>query len=463
MGETGRVPRSEPTPVGAELGRAARARRPRSSLADFPPATGRDPVAIVSAGDGLRLEWLLGERYRRMSASAFACYRGSAALMAHDLGGMPDSGIRTQLCGDAHIANFGVFAAPDRELLFDVNDFDETAVGPFEWDLQRLAASGVLAARDAGLDEAFARRVARASTEAYRRNIRRHATMGELDVWYDRIGVAQLLAMSTSKRMQRRIERSADKARTRDSASAAAKLTEEVDGRLRFRDDPPLLLRLPDLEEGRLAEGMAGYRSTLTPERRHLLDRFEVVDIAHKVVGVGSVGTRCLVVLLVGTHQGEPLVLQFKEAGASVLEAVAGPSTYRHGGERVVQGQRVMQAAGDIFLGWTTDLGRHQYYWRQLRDMKWSPELSTLRPEGLEHYAALARAHARAGNRVAIAAYLGSGPVAVEAIADFAVAYAERAEADHRALLAAIDDGRLPSGEVAVPDLPIRRVTTGEE
>lgn len=450
--------------ASADMGRAARREKPRRSLAELVLAPGRDPVALVSADDADRLAWLLPERYRRMSVSAFTFYRGSAAVMAHDLAQVPHSGIVTQLCGDAHLGNFGVFASPERELLFDVNDFDETAVGPFEWDVLRLAASGVLAARESGFGPEVEALVARAAAMHYQSAMARYAAMGELELWYERVRVEELLALTTTSGMRKRVESSMAKARRRDAASAVAKLTETVDGQLRFREDPPLLLPLRGVTEDRIAEGMAAYTATLSADRRQLLRRFEVVDVAHKVVGVGSVGTRCLVVLLVGAQHGEPLILQFKEAGTSVLEPYVGADPSSHHGERVVNGQRVMQAASDIFLGWTSSLDGKHFYWRQLRDMKFSPDLATMRPEGLERYAAvaaqaLARAHARGGNRAAIAAYVGTGTVFADAVSTFASSYAAVAEQDHEQMLAALADGRLPTDDGPVPERPFAAAT----
>ena len=432
-----------------EEGRERRRRRPRSSLAELADDPNRDPIAITSADDADRLADLLPERYLRMSASPFTWYRGSAAVMAHDLGALPDSGIITQLCGDAHISNFGVFASPERELLFDVNDFDETSPGPFEWDVQRLAASVVLAARDLGVDAATQRGIAKGATEGYRRSITALAAQGELDVWYRHVPVDELIVAIKSRSMRKTTEATLAKARSRDAASAARKLTESVDGKLRFKEDPPLLVRLPGIDHELMEQSLRSYLETLQPSRRRLLERFRVIDVARKAVGVGSVGTRCGIALLEGRLHGEPLILQLKEAGPSVLEQYTAPDPTGHHGMRVVLGQRLMQAASDIFLGWTTAPDGHHYYWRQLRDMKFSPDLSTMRPAGLALYAqmcgqVLARAHARSGNRAAIAAYIGGGEQFPTAVTAFAEAYADRAESDFALMVEARADGRLP-------------------
>lgn len=441
--------RSAPNHMTAEGGRAARRVRPRSALAELTMVAGRDPIAITTADDSDRLQHLLPERYLRMSESPFTFFRGAAALMAHDLGTMANSGIVTQLCGDAHIANFGAFASPERELVFDVNDFDETAPGPFEWDVLRLASSAFLAARSLGLDAATQRRIARRASEAYQRAMRRLAGLGELDVWYEQVPVREFLELITSHRMRANVEAGVRKARARDAQSAARKFTELVDGTLRFREEPPLLVRRPDLDRELTDEALASYATTLSPDRRDLLGRFQLIDVAFKAVGVGSVGTRCLIGLLVGHEHGEPLILQLKEAGRSVLEPFTGLSSPAHGGERVVTGQRLMQATSDIFLGSTTARDGHDFYWRQLRDMKFSPDLASMRPKGLELLAdvcgrTLARAHARGGNRVAIAAYLGSGGKFADAVTTFGEAYADRADDDHRLILAALATGQLP-------------------
>ena len=410
-----------------------------------------DPVAITAADDADRIQELLPERYLRMSASTFTFYRGSAAVMAHDLGALPSTGIITQLCGDAHIANFGVFASPEREMLFDLNDFDETSPGPFEWDVLRLAASVVLAVRDLGAVATVAtqRRVAQAAAGGYQEKMTTLAQEGELDVWYEHVAVQELVESTTSRSMRKKAEGGVAKAQTRDSASAVKKLTEVVDGQLRFREDPPLLVRLASLDHDLLAHALATYGDTLQPDRRLLLERFELVDVARKIVGVGSVGTRCVIGLLMGRDHGEPLILQLKEAGSSVLEPFTPPLNVEHHGARVVHGQQLMQAASDIFLGWSTGEEGHHFYWRQLRDMKYSPDLTTMKLDALELYSracgrVLARAHARGGNRAAIAGYVGSGRQFCDGVTAFALAYADRAEADFALMEAARAEGRIP-------------------
>ncbi|BAJ31881.1 MULTISPECIES: DUF2252 domain-containing protein [Kitasatospora] len=436
----------------AEVGRAARRRAPRSTAGHWRPAAGRpDPLAVLRAQAESRLPDLVPIRNGRMAASPFAFLRGAAAVMAGDLATAPDSGLTVQLCGDAHLVNFGLFASPERALLFDLNDFDETLPGPFEWDVQRLAASLAVAARENGESPEDAHRVVLEAVRGYREHIRELAGLGELPVWYRRIDADDLLANSKG-RPRKQAEASITAARRRDSLQAAGKLTETTaNGRRRFKDQPPLIEHVGfDTDE---VHGMlADYRATLPEERGRLLDRYRYVDTARKVVGVGSVGTRCFVVLLQGRDADDPLVLQVKEARASVLEPYAKPSQYAHHGQRVVAGQRLTQAAGDIFLGWMTGPGGRHFYWRQLRDMKGSAEVGRMTTRGLRAYAALcgaalARAHARSGDRIAIAAYLGRSDTFDRAIAAFAHHYAKLNTADHARLAAAI-----ASGEVQAED-----------
>ncbi|WP_100839738.1 DUF2252 domain-containing protein [Kitasatospora fiedleri] len=431
-----------------EAGRAARARAPRSTAGHWRPAADRpDPLAVLRAQAADRLPELVPIRTGRMAASPFAFLRGAAAVMAGDLAAAPDSGLTVQLCGDAHLVNFGLFASPERALLFDLNDFDETLPGPFEWDVQRLAASLAVAARENGERPEDAHRVVREAVRAYREHVRQLAGLGELPVWYRRIDADDLLTRLTGK-PRRRVEADLAAARRRDSLQAAGKLTETTaTGRRRFKDQPPLIEHVgvdPDEVHGMLAD----YRATLSEERARLLDRYRYVDTARKVVGVGSVGTRCHVVLLQGRDAGDPLVLQVKEARASVLEPYAGPSRYTHHGRRVVAGQRLIQAASDIFLGWMTGPADRHFYWRQLRDMKGSAEVGTMTTRALRAYArlcgtALARAHARSGDRIAIAAYLGRGDAFDRAVTAFAHRYAELNAADHARLTAAIAAGEV--------------------
>ena len=447
------------------LGREARKAAARTSHRDWAtPADRPDPVALLRAQDDDRMQDLVPIRWGRMSASPFAFYRGSAALMAADLAPLPRTGLTAQLCGDAHLSNFGLYGSPERALLFDVNDFDETLPGPFEWDLKRLAASFVLASRHNGFDEDVARETALAAVRSYREHMTAYAEMRELDVWYSRVVADDLLDMvrrssaakqagkAVVKAGLKRADKSLAKARSRDSLQAAGKLTEEVDGSRRIVDLPPLITHIDGLEEAeRTFRLFDQYKATLLDDRRALLDHFELVDIARKVVGVGSVGTRCLVVLLLGRDADDPLFLQIKEAGTSVLEPHLDRSRFNHSGHRVVAGQRLMQAASDIFLGWMTGKpgGRH-FYWRQLRDMKGTIEIERLRPPGLEVFAGLcgwtlARAHARSGQRIAIASYLGVRDRFDRAIADFAVSYADQAEKDYAVVLKAIKRGKIPA------------------
>ena len=414
------------------------------------------------------MEDLVPIRWGRMSASPFAFYRGSAALMAADLAPLPRTDLTVQLCGDAHLANFGLYGSPDRTLLFDVNDFDETLPGPFEWDLKRLAASFVVATRHNGLGEDVARETALAAARSYREHITAYAEMRELDVWYSRVVADDLLQivrtgsatkagrMGASKAQIKAGLKSAEKgfakARGRDSLQAAGKLTEIVDGKRRIVDQPPLIMHLEILEDAKNTHSLfEQYKATLEDDRRELLERFQIADIARKVVGVGSVGTRCIIVLLLGRDGDDPLFLQVKEAGPSVLEPYLGRSKFTHAGHRVVAGQRLTQAASDIFLGWMTGkpAGR-PFYWRQLRDMKGSIETELLKAPGLEILAglcgwALARGHARSGHRIAIASYLGVSDRFEQGIADFARSYADQAEKDYETVVKAIKQGKIPA------------------
>ena len=445
------------------LGREARKAAPRASHGAWTPAPDRpDPIALLRAQDDDRMTDLVPIRWGRMSASPFAFYRGSAVLMAADLAPLPRTELTVQLCGDAHLSNFGLYGSPERELLFDVNDFDETLPGPFEWDIKRLAASFVLACRNNGLDEEVARETALAASRSYREHMTAYAEMRELDVWYSHIVADDLLEMVRAGRINKKAskavvkagvkytEKGFAKARGRDSLQAAGKLTEVVEGLRRIVDQPPLVMHLQELDDSmhgyRLFEQ---YRATLEDDRRELLSRYEVVDVARKVVGVGSVGTRCIIVLLIGRDNDDPLFLQVKEAGPSVLEPYLGRSRFTHCGHRVVAGQRLTQAASDIFLGWMTGQpGKRHFYWRQLRDMKGSIETELLKGPGLEILATvcgwtLARGHARSGHRIAIASYLGVSDRFDQGIADFAVSYADQAEKDYETVLKAIKRGKI--------------------
>jgi uncharacterized protein (DUF2252 family) len=438
-----------------ELGRSWREAAPLDAIADFSAAADRpNPLDVLAAQDAARVPELVPIRYGRMGASAFAFYRGTAAVMAADLAPRPRTTGATQLCGDAHVANFGIFAAPDRALVFDINDFDETLPGPFEWDVLRLGASIVLAARDRGFDRDVARAAARATAAAYREAMAGLATRSTLDVWYARVDekrIADALGDSdVTKRMRRAATGVLDKARTRTSLRAAERLTEVVGGVLRFREAPPLISRAPltALDRQQADDLLAGYHGTLQHDRRKLLERFARVDAARKVVGVGSVGTQAYVVLFEGRDGDDPLVLQIKQAQPSVLEQYLGASEFDHSGRRVVEGQRYAQAASDILLGWVSGPGGNHFYVRQLYDMKGSINLAKIRPDGLRVLGrlcgvTLARAHARGGDPVAIAAYLGDDDTFDRAVARFSRRYAKQAEADFAALRTAVADGRV--------------------
>jgi uncharacterized protein (DUF2252 family) len=443
----------------AAAGKAARADLPRSSHAEL-SASSRDPLAILTGQDESRVPELVPIRYGRMLASPFAFFRGGAAVMAADLAQTPTSRLTVQLCGDAHLSNFGIFAAPDRRLVFDCNDFDETCPGPFEWDVKRLAASVAIAGRQNGFGKPERRRASLATAAGYRRAMREYAAMRNLEVWYSRIDVEPALAAVRSQldgRRLRRVERNLAKAQAKDSIRALGKLTYEDGGRLRIVSEPPLITPLEQLTgaedaERQLRQVVDTYRESLSPDRRHLASSFSYVHAARKVVGVGSVGTRAWIVLLLGRDSQDPLFLQAKEAGQSVLEPYVGASAYDHHGRRVVEGQRLMQAASDIFLGWVTVTGvdgtERSFYVRQMWDGKGSAEVEGLSAPELATYGAfcgraLARAHARSGDRIAIASYLGGGEAFDKALAEFAEAYADRNESDFEQVRAAADDGRI--------------------
>src|SRR5829696_4278966 len=437
-----------------ERGRAARQVVPRGSHAEWEPAPGRpDPVDLLETQARDRIQELMPIRYSRMMASPFAFMRGSAIVMAQDLASTPKTGIQSQLCGDAHRSNFGLYASPERALLFDLNDFDETLPGPWEWDVKRLAASFVVAGRDNGFDAADCREAARVSAASYRRRMAEFSQMGELEVWYLRVGEEEafdLLSAARTKKTAKKVNRAVRKAHGHDSLQALSKLTKIVDGRRTMIDDPPILVRIPEGDEIRVQVNaiLESYKRTLQDDRRHLLDRFRFVDAARKVVGVGSVGTRAYVVLLEGRDEDDPLFLQVKEAGASILEGHVPSSAYKQHGHRVVAGQRLMQAASDIFLGWFRGTEGRDFYWRQLRDMKGSANVESMTPDELVIYAGLcgwtlARAHARSGDRVQIAGYLGKSERFDVAIANFAKEYADQTERDHAALCAAVKSGRV--------------------
>jgi uncharacterized protein (DUF2252 family) len=454
----------------------------------MPAADRRSPLALLAGQAASREPDLVPVRHGRMLVSPFTFYRGAATVMAEDLRQTPTAGLTVQLCGDAHLVNFGVFGSPERRLVFDLNDFDETLPGPFEYDVKRLAASLVIAARDNGFTAAEGHAAALASVSAYRAAMARFAGMPTMDVWYASLDEDKILGAvgdaakaarksagkakgaqreqarqqaKIAKNAGKRVRQAGDKARTRDSLQALSKLGELVDGRYRIVSRPPLVIPLRELAselapgylDQVLREQFQAYRATLQPDRRHLLEQFEIVDVARKVVGVGSVGTRAFIALLQGKDAGDWLFLQVKEATSSVLEAHLPRSRYRHHGQRVVQGQRLMQAASDIYLGWTkgVDASRH-FYWRQLRDMKGSVAVEAMTPADLALYAqlcgwTLARAHARSGDPVAIAAYLGDSDEFDRACTDFAQAYADQNERDYADFAAAVRSGELAAVE----------------
>lgn len=437
-----------------ERGRTARQRVPRSAQGDWSPSSDRrDPVTLLQEQEASRVPALLPLRHERMGVSAFTFYRGSAVIMAADLGSQPDSGLRVQLCGDAHLSNFGLFAAPDRTPVFDLNDFDETNPGPFEWDVKRLATSFILAARDNGLPAVLGRKAARVAGSQYRESMAVYAQRPEIDIWYERISIAdfQRWAKENNNAIDAKTAaRAGKKALSRTMWTAVEKLTEVVDGHRRFLDSPPLLARVPGDSRARhvLMEAMLAYRDSLPDDRRALLERYQVIDVGHKVVGVGSVGLLAWVLLLEGRDPNDILVLQAKQAQASVLEPYTAPSVYPNSGQRVVEGQRFIQAASDSFLGWSTGKLGREYYVRQLRDMKWSPDPSKLDGAHIIDYAGLcghvlARAHARSGDAIAISSYLGRSDAFDRAIEEFSREYADTVEDDYVAFREAVADGRL--------------------
>ena len=447
-------------------GKAARAEVPRDSHAAFDPPPGRpDPLGLLEQQAKSRVPELVPVRWGRMMVSPFTYYRGAALPMASDLATTPVSGLAVQACGDAHLSNFGIFGSAERRLMFDVNDFDETLPGPWEWDVKRLAASLEVAGRENRFLPKQRRDIVVSAVAQYRQAMRNFAGMTNLEVWYSHADVDQLRAQFDAQlraRQRKAMDKGVAKARTRDSMEQLAKLTRMVDGRPRIISDPPLLVPIDDLipaerDRASLEEELkgliAGYQRTLETDRRYLLQQYEFCDMARKVVGVGSVGTRCWIVLMLGRDDSDPLFLQVKEAEASVLSRFVGATKYANQGQRVVAGQRLMQAASDIFLGWQRikaglDGRSRDFYIRQLRDWKFSLDPEMMVPEGMRMYGALcgwtlARAHARSGDRIALAAYLGNSDVFDRAIAKFAVAYADQNERDHQALVDAVKSGRI--------------------
>ncbi len=444
-----------------KLGKAARTHCPRSDHAAWEPPKDRpDPIALLEAQVATRIPELIPIRYGRMLASPFAFYRGAAAVMAWDLAHTPNSGLEVQLCGDAHLSNFGGFASPERDMVFDINDFDETLPGPWEWDVKRLAASVEMVGRERDFAAKLRRSIVLATVAEYRRAMREFAAMHNLDVWYallDAVRIKARWGMTANPKGLKKIEADFTQSHLRDNQRAFEKLTQRVDGQRRIVSHPPLIVPFeelyPEIADRAQAEDffrdyLVAYHKTLPDDRRYLFEKFHYVHMARKVVGVGSVGTRAYVVLLLGRDDEDPLFLQFKEAQASVLEPYAGKSKFADHGKRVVEGQRLMQAASDIFLGWENvpigfDGKPHDYYARQLWDWKLSADIETMPPKELLLYGemcgwTLARAHARSGDRIAIGAYLGKNESFDQAVAEFAVAYADQNERDYETLVKAV-------------------------
>ena len=462
--EHGRVVPHRTVEERVARGKAARQEVPRASHADYQPGAHRvDPVILLEQQAATRVPELVPIRYGRMLVSPFTFYRGAALIMAADLAGTPRSGITTQVCGDAHLLNFGVFASPERRLVFDINDFDETFPGPWEWDVKRLAASFAIAGRDRGFSTKERSNVVLTLVGQYRTSVHEFAANTNLEVWYSHLDVetaVRELRTELAGAALKRAETNLAKSRTRDSLQAFDKLTHLVNGQRRIISDPPLIEPVDEVVHGlerdqlldQLRRLVRSYRRTLQSDRRHLLEEFRVADMARKVVGVGSVGTRAWIVLMLGRDDTDPLFLQAKEAQASVLEDFVGHTDRRSHGERVVHGQHLMQATSDIFLGWDRAEGfdgvERDFYVRQLRDWKGSANVETMTPQTLAVYGrlcgtTLARAHARSGDRIAIASYLGHGTAFDSAIAAFSEAYADQNERDYNALVQAEKDGRI--------------------
>ena len=442
------------------LGHAAREKVPRTNQATWSPAPGRrDPVALLEEQDRARIPWLVPIRHGRMMVSPFAFYRGAARIMAADLASAtPSTGLLVQACGDAHLANFGVYASPERQLVFDVNDFDETLPGPWEWDVKRLAASFMIACRQRHFDKATCESVTARAAAGYRTGMAEAAAMRTLEVWYDHLTPDQLrtIVAGSERTTRSQVSRIRQKARASDNLKALHTLAYEENGEFRIRSDPPILLPLreidelgePEAVEATVLAAYEQYKQTIGDDRRAVLDRFRPVDMALKVVGVGSAGTRCYVFLLEGRDRDDPLFLQVKEAGPSVLEEHLPPSRYANHGQRVVEGQRLTQAVSDILLGWTRDPAGVDYYVRQLRDWKGSADIERMSAVEAAAYAqlcgwTLARGHARSGDPVALAAYLGHSDTFDRAITAFAAAYARQNDEDYAAFVAAVEQGRL--------------------
>lgn len=430
-------------------GQRLRSQTPREAHAKWKsPGRQRDVIAILEKSNRDRLKELVPIRYGRMLRTPFTFLRGSAALMAHDLATGPHVNVNVQACGDCHLLNFGLFATPERNLVFDLNDFDETLPAPWEWDIKRLVASFAVAARDGGLSDARARDVAVTCARAYRENLRAYSKLSPLEVWYLRMDTEALLDMAPDAKARKFRQQLFDRARERVMESAFPKIAEQVAGQPRIIDQPPIIYHVAeDNFMQRVQRSLADYRKSLTDDRRVLFDRYRVVDAALKVVGIGSVGTRCFIALLF-SEENHPLILQFKESCHSVLEPYAGKSQYDHQGQRVVMGQRLMQSSSDIFLGWMRSPGGRDYFVRQLRDMKLSVPVEGISAPQLERYAdlcglTLARAHAKSGDAATISGYLGKGDTFDEALGDFALLYADQTERDHAVLVKAARAGRV--------------------
>ncbi len=432
-----------------QIGKSLRERLPRSRHAIWqPPAAGREPIEIIEASNQGRLQELIPIRYGRMLRSPFTFLLGSAALMAYDLATTPKTDIIVQACGDCHLLNFGFFATPERNLVFDINDFDETLPAPWEWDLKRLVVSFVIAGRDSDLSDRESKAAAIDCARSYREHLREYSRLSPLEVWYTRIGVEQVLEMAPDEKTRKIREQMMTKARERIIEHLYPKIVTQSGGRNRFVDQPPILYHVnePDWET-LVREGLEDYRQSLPEERRVLFDRYQLEDFALKVVGIGSVGTRCYIALLF-SEDNHPLILQVKEACPSVLEPYTAKSQYENQGQRVVTGQRLMQSSSDIFLGWTQGRRGNNFYLRQLRDMKFSLPIEGVSAVQLQRYAefcgwTLARAHAKSGDAATISGYLGKGDQFDLAMGEFAIAYAEQTEQDHAALVEAVKTGRV--------------------
>lgn len=432
-------------------GKALRKRVPRSSHASWSPSRDRpDPIALLEASDKTRNPALLPIRYGRMALSPFGFLRGAAAVMAFDLSSTPTTGVKVQLCGDAHLSNFGIFGTPERQQVFDLNDFDETLAGPWEWDVKRLAASLVVAGRQNHYGRTQVRKAVRTALRTYRTMMSGFARMRYLDIWYFHLDLKSP-PLPVDRDLRGLLGRAATKARRRTGFHAFPTTTESVKGHLRLRDDPPLIVHYKGSTAEELSHSLYDrYLSTLPDDRRMLLDRYHVADVAQRVVGVGSVGLTCSVLLLLADSDLlDPLFLQLKEATASALEPYLGPSPYSNHAQRVVAGQHLVQEASDVFLGWGR-VDTRDFYVRQLRDMKFAFDISALGPRQFIGQAelcgtALARAHARTGDPAVICGYLGNRPLFDEAIAGFAEAYADQTERDHQSFVNAVRRGRLPA------------------